>query len=196
MKNIFVLFIAVFAALSATNAEAIELTHARLTSRVVSMPILRIKKDLETIKSYGEAWNACNVEAILSHFADNSKFIYTDLLVSPNVIAEKQIGGIRHKEDFRNYVETACKAYPKQSWTKNVEVFLGSKPGTYAVYYHFALYKNVADTVPAFTGTGMENMQLDDNYKFVREEIHLSFSQGQIDSSPELGIPNFYYNEN
>ena len=165
------------------------------SSKKWTLPILRIKDDLEAIASYGIAWNTGDVETIINHWTDDSEFVYTDALARPNIVDGKQIGGIRNKTDLREYAIAVFKVYPKQIWNENVEVFPGIKPGSYVIYYHFSLFKNSTDKVPTFSGTGMENILLDDNHKLVREEIHLSFSQGQLDSSPELGIPNFYRNK-
>ncbi len=184
MKNLFLFCFSVCVFASVASS-------ASVTS---NLPGVRIKKDLESIRSYGNAWNTGDVNSIVNHFTDDAEFVYTDSLVSPNIVSGKQVGGIRCKADLRAYAVSVFKVYPKQNWSESVEVFPGRKPGSYAIYYHFSLYRNVTDQIPAFTGTGMENMQLDENHKLVREEIHLSFSQGQVDSSLSLGIPNFYRN--
>jgi hypothetical protein len=133
-------------------------------------PMGYLRKYGRILKSYGKAWDAGDIAAIVDHFHD--EFIYTDPIAQT---------GITTKAELKRHLEEVFARFPKQTWTTNATFYPHFTPYKFAIAYEFKL----AGKEPYFSGTGMEKIEFRGD-KLIEDRIHLQFRE--MDSKVPLGF--------
>lgn len=136
------------------------------------------------LKKYQSAWNDFdpsltdlaqiqNPGKIVDHYTDQPSLLYRDMCTS---------AGITNKTDLKRYLTVLYQKFPRQVWGDgwtSIRLFAGPKPGEWAYYYQFAMYRSVLpNAAPAITGTGMERVVFDIDGKLLSDEVHLILNSG------------------
>jgi hypothetical protein len=133
-------------------------------------PFGYLKKYGRILKTYGKAWEAGDIDAIINHFDD--QFIYTD------PIAQQ---GIFTKPALRQHLEDVFQRFPRQKWTINTMLYPHYTLFKFAISYEFSLEGHG----PNYSGTGMEKIEFRGE-KLIEDRIHLIFKE--LDSRTPLGF--------
>ena len=144
----------------------------------------RAVREAGYLRKYQAAWNdfdasvtdplqVANPKMIVDKYTDGAGLLYRDMCM-PN--------GVKSKANLMRYLTVLYAKFPRQIWGngwKNIHLFQGSKPGEWAYYYEFEMYKSMSLSAAAdLSGTGMERVQFDDQGKLISDEVHLILSSG------------------